>query len=80
MMVRVSGVKEDEFIDGLEEFLKRKTGSEVTRSGGSLEVPQKVKRSKVLDAVRWYVSKKEMQSEVRLVRTGSDIEIRKIET
>jgi len=80
MIVKVSGIKGDEFIEGLEEFLRRKTGSEVTRKGGSLEVPQEVKRAKVLDAVRWYVSKKGMHSEVRLVRAKSDIEIKKVET
>jgi hypothetical protein len=44
-----------------------------------VEVPQDVKRSKVLDAVRWYVSKKGMQREVRLVKKGSEIEIKKVE-
>jgi len=80
MIVKVSGIKGDEFIRGLEEFLKRKTGSEVTKKGGSLEVPQEVKRSKVLDAVRWYVAKKEMRGEVRLIKTKGDIEIKKVET
>jgi len=79
MIVKVSGIKDDEFIEGLEEFLRRKTGAEVGRRGSSVEVPQDVKRSKVLDAVRWYVSKKGMQREVRLVKKGSEIEIKKVE-
>jgi hypothetical protein len=79
MIVKVSGIKDDEFIEGLEEFLRRKTGAEVSRRGSSVEVPQDVKRSKVLDAVRWYVSKKGMQREVRLVKKGSEIEIKKVE-
>jgi len=80
MIVKVTGVKEKGFTDELEEFLKRKTKANVSRKGGSLELPQDVKRSKVLDAVRWFVSKKSMQREVRLIRIGTDIEIKKVET
>ncbi|HYA22081.1 MAG TPA: hypothetical protein VEG31_02790 [Thermoproteota archaeon] len=79
MIVKISGVKEKEFTNELEEFLKRKTKANVSRKGGSLELPQDVKRSKVLDAVRWFVSKKAMKQEVRLIKTGSDIEIKKVE-
>jgi len=79
MIVKVSGIKEKEFTDELEEFLRRKTRSDVSRRGGSLEVPEGVKRSKVLDVVRWYVSKKSMQREVRVVRSGNDIELKKVE-
>jgi len=79
MIVKITGVKEKEFTDELEEFLKRKTKADVSRKGGSLELPQDVKRSKVLDVVRWFISKKAMKREVRLVRTGADIEIKKVE-
>jgi len=79
MIVKITGVKEKEFTNELEEFLKRKTKANVNRKGGSLELPQNVKRSKVLDAVRWFVAKKSMQQEVRLIKAGSDIEIKKVE-
>jgi len=79
MIVKITGVKEKEFTNELEEFLKRKTKANVNRKGGSLELPQDVKRSKVLDAVRWFVAKKSMQQEVRLIKAGSDIEIKKVE-
>jgi len=80
MNVKLSGIKEKGFADELEEYLKRKTKSDVKRSGDSFEVPEGVKRSKVLDVVRWFISRKSMQAEIRVVRKDGNIELKRVET
>jgi len=80
MNVKLSGIREKGFADELEEYLKRKTKSDVKRSGDSFEVPEGVKRSKVLDVVRWFISRKSMQAEIRVVRKDGNIELKRVET
>ena len=75
--LRVEGAK-SELLDELESFLKKKVSKDLTRSGKTFEFPDSVKRSQVVDAARWFSSKKFREVEFQRILSKDEIVLKKI--
>ncbi len=77
MKLKVEGA-ESELLDELESFLRKKVSKDLTRSGKVFQFPDSVKRSQVVDAARWFSSKKSKEIEFRRILSEEEIVLKKM--
>lgn len=73
----VEGAK-SELLDELESFLRKKVSKDLSRSGKVFEFPDSVKRGLVVDAARWFCTKKARETKFQRILSKDEIVLKKI--
>jgi len=75
--LKVEGAK-SELLDELESFLRKKVSEDLSRNGNVFQFPEDVRRSKVVDAARWFRSKKSRETQFQRILSKEEIVLKKI--